>query len=85
MFFRRLFGFAERLETAAERARRLHSAWLTRALTDPQWAAPRIPVRPVSEGGWDEFVRSPGGRDWAERWWDDAIDDTPPADEPEWR
>lgn len=61
-----------RLETAAEKARRLHSAWLTHALNDPS-ALPRIPVRPVSRGGFAAIVASPGGRAWADRWWSGAF------------
>jgi len=62
-----------RLELAGERARRLHSVWLTRALSDPSIRLPRIPVRPVAQGGFGPVTASPGGRRWAEGWWRGAF------------
>ena len=62
-----------RLESAGERARRVHSAWLTRALTDPRLGGPRIPVRPVDHGGFDAMLARPGGRQVASGWWRRAI------------
>lgn len=49
-------------------ARRRHAAWLAQALRTPQ-RYPRIPVRPVNQGGFDPVVATPEGREWAEAWW----------------
>jgi hypothetical protein len=62
------------LETAGERARRLHGAWLTRALTDSSRAYPRIPVRPVHEGGFAAVTATVAGRAWADGWWGQALE-----------
>ena len=73
---RRLFGIGRRIEFAGERARREHAQWLTRATMGGGVRAPRIPVRKVSEGGY-EFVRnSPDGREWADAWWKGAFRST---------
>ena len=74
--FRRIFGLSRRLETAGERARRLHAEWLTRALTSGGVRAPRIPVRKVSEGGSENVRTSPEGRAWADSWWSGAFRST---------
>lgn len=52
-----------------EVARRIHSRWLTRALAGEQGRLPRIPVRRVSEGGFDAMMARTRGRAAAERWW----------------
>ncbi len=39
-----------------------------------------IPTRLVSRGGFSETLDQPGGRVWAERWWDAAMDRTPDPD-----
>ena len=44
----------------------------TRALSAEN-AALRIPVRRVDEGGFAYLRSIPGGSQWAERWWTDAI------------
>jgi hypothetical protein len=67
--FRFFFG-SDDLRSAAERARRLHSEWLTRALRRGGGAGvPRIPVRAVSEGGFAPVMGTAEGREWAEGWW----------------
>ncbi len=71
---RKILGRREaRLLSAGEKARRLHSAWLTRALVDPG-RFPRIPARKVSEGGFSMLMKSQRGRAWAEGWWGDTLD-----------
>jgi hypothetical protein len=70
---RDLFGRQRRLTTAAEKARRLHGEWLTRALADPM-RYPRIPARPVRDGGFTQLVTHPRGRAWADGWWRDTLD-----------
>lgn len=64
-------GFWDRFraESAGERARRIHQSWLTLAMRGEIGPFPRIPVRKVSEGGWDRIMRTPAGRRWADRWW----------------
>jgi hypothetical protein len=52
--------------------RRVHEAWLTRAVTSGK-AYPRIPVRRVDEGGFDPLLSRPGGRQLADRWWSAAL------------
>ncbi len=69
----RLFFAAARLVTAGERARRLHSAWLTAAVRDRSGVLPRIPTRRTDRGGFDPILESPGGRQWADGWWRDAL------------
>ena len=71
--FRDLFARSTRLLTAGEKARRLHSAWLTRALAEPQ-RFPRIPARPVRDGGFTCLVAKPSGRAWADEWWTDTLE-----------
>jgi capsid protein len=74
--FRRIFGFSKRVELAGERARRLHAQWLTRATMTGGVRAPRIPVRKVSEGGYEFVRKSPDGRAWADSWWSNAFRST---------
>ena len=63
----RMFHKRELLEMG-ERARRSHSAWLTRHL-DATPGPPRIPVRRVSRGGFGSMMDRPQGPGRAERWW----------------
>jgi hypothetical protein len=56
----------QRILTASEQARRVHSAWLTRALSGESGELPRIPARRVEEGG---FLWTSQGRQWAADWW----------------
>ncbi|HYE02738.1 MAG TPA: hypothetical protein VD963_05845 [Phycisphaerales bacterium] len=55
------------------RARRRHAAWLTRALRLAT-PLPRIPVRPVSAGGFEPILAKPEGRAWAESFWSGVFD-----------
>ncbi|MDX2119228.1 MAG: hypothetical protein SFY96_13695 [Planctomycetota bacterium] len=59
--------------SAGEEARRLHSAWLTRAF-ELGVDRPRIPVRRVDEGGFDPLLSRPGGKQRCESWWKAALD-----------
>ena len=59
-------------EEAGERARRMHSAWLTRALAEDR-QYPRIPCRRAEEGGFGPLLDKPNGKDLAERWWSLAL------------
>ncbi len=85
MFFRRMW---ERLDPddRAERWRQEHARWLTAALyNSPPREFPRIPTARVSheravstgelrqEGGFGALMKTPEGRAWAQRWWDDAF------------
>lgn len=64
------------------------ASWLTwalgrqdgdeRTVVEPP-VLPRIPVRRVDEGGFEELMRRPGGRGLAEAWWDEALEMTPVA------
>lgn len=60
-------------ETSAEAACRLMEAWLTWALEQPEHAFPRIPLRPVAEGGFEGLLARPEGRRRAEGWWAGAM------------
>lgn len=60
-------------EEAGERARRLHSAWLTEALASAK-RQPRIPVRKVDEGGFTRMTGTPEGKARSERWWSLALE-----------
>lgn len=73
--FRELFPSRGGLISAGERARRLHGAWLTRALADPRRRFPRIPTRPVRDGGFSAVTATPAGRAWATAWWAGAFDE----------
>ena len=67
-------GKHDRILTASERARRLHSAWLTRALAGETGECPRIPTRRVEQGGFSGILRTAFGRRWAVEWWRRAWD-----------
>lgn len=71
MFFQRAQTGWDAL-TAGERARQLHSRWLTQALRSGK-EMPRIPLRRVEDGGWEELLAKPRGRDVADRWWRRAL------------
>ena len=71
MFFRRSQK-SWQVETLSEKFRREHSEFLTFAL----WSKlpfPRIPVRSVKDGGFDELLRRQRGREVTERWWRRAL------------
>ena len=71
--FRTTF-IGDAFDNLAERCRRLHSAWLTRAIRSGGGRGlPRIPVRRVSEGGFVPLMSTFEGREWAEGWWDEAL------------
>ena len=72
---RDLFLRHVRLIGAGERARRQHSAWLTHAMADPRRAFPRIPTRPVREGGFSAVTATSAGRAWADAWWIGTFDE----------
>lgn len=61
------------LTTHAERARRVHSAWLTWALASDE-RFPRIPRQAVGGGGYDTLLATPRGRAVCRRWWQRALD-----------
>ena len=71
---RLLFAASSRLAAAAERARIVHSVWLTRAVRDRAEALPRIPTRRVDLGGFEAVRATPEGRAWADDWWQFALD-----------
>ena len=71
---RLLFAATSRLAAAAERARIVHSAWLTRAVRDRAGTLPRIPTRRVDRGGFEAVRSTPEGRAWADDWWHFALD-----------
>ena len=58
--------------TAGELMRRAHSRWLTAAMSTRR-AYPRIPVRPLSTGGFARLTSRASGRHWADIWWDAAL------------
>lgn len=62
----------KRVVSIAERFRRQHSLWLTRAATSRK-EYPRIPVRAVGAGGFTRLMTRPGGPALAERWWASAL------------
>lgn len=66
------FFSLSKLVNHAEAMRQRHSVWLTRALRRPS-GYPRIPTRPVGEGGFSAMMASPGGKAWAEEWWADTL------------
>jgi len=73
-------GRQGRILTASERARRLHSAWLTRALHGEDEAfggLPRIPARRVEQGGFGAILRTAFGRRWASEWWRRVLERVP--------
>lgn len=57
---------------AAARFRAEHSAFLTQALTLGR-AVPRIPIRPVSRGGFDPMMARAAGPERAAAWWSAAF------------
>jgi hypothetical protein len=59
----------KRILTASEQARRVHSAWLTRALSGEMNEPPRIPARRVEQGGFHALLFTAAGRRWAADWW----------------
>jgi hypothetical protein len=67
------FFSLSKLASHAEAMRRRHSAWLTRAMRRPAAYYPRIPTRPVGEGGFAGLMATPGGRDWADQWWAETL------------
>lgn len=70
----------KRVLDAGERARQLHSAWLTQALhrssqvPPPMPGYPRIPRRTVRDGGFDALRSRPHGPARSARWWSIALD-----------
>lgn len=79
MFFKRLMSILNPRDHGAA-ARAAHSMWLTRAVASRK-NYPRIPVRPVSEGGFDRLTSTPAGRILCDGWWYLALDrvDNPPG------
>jgi hypothetical protein len=73
--FRRLFF--DDFDVRAEFARRMHSLWLTRALRAGV-TMPRIPTRLVRDGGFSSVTNTAEGREWADRWWEEALEATDP-------
>ncbi len=69
--------------TSSEVACRMMELWLTWALRQPRDAFPRIPLRPVSDGGFAGLTARPEGRRAASRWWEEATDRID-ADPPFW-
>ena len=51
-----------------QRARREHSQWLTRAMTEGR-SYPRIPARRADLGGFSELLSRPEGRIVVDWWW----------------
>lgn len=63
---------ARDLQTASERFKAQHSAWLTWAMiSDKQY--PRIPTRRADLGGFEHLRRRPGGMARAAAWWRAAL------------
>jgi hypothetical protein len=50
-----------------------HERWLAQALENPG-EYPRIPTRKAGLGGWDDLMRTPRARAWADSWWNDTLD-----------
>lgn len=85
--FKRMFSRRSVME-AGERARLVHSVWLTHYLVgrsrlgsgSPGRAAdglPEIPSRRVADGGFADILATPLGRAWAEDWWNIAMEHVP--------
>jgi hypothetical protein len=55
-----------------EKARLVHSQWLTEALASGK-PYPRIPVRPVVTGGFSRLMSRARGTELAQRWWEIAL------------
>ena len=62
----------KRLADAAERFKREHSMWLTKAMLSGR-EYPKIPTRPVERGGYDAMRTRPGGQNRAAQWWTGAL------------
>ncbi len=88
--FRRLLTRRHLLE-AGEKARMVHSLWLTHHIVgrkgigsgDPGRVIgnlPEIPCRKVSDGGFARIMATPLGRAWAEDWWNGAMDQVEDVD-----
>lgn len=60
------------MQTASERFRAEHSAWLTLAMLTGR-AYPRIPTKRTDLGGFDALRRRPGGLARAAAWWRAAL------------
>jgi len=60
------------LTSKAAAFRRTHERWLSLALAG-RGTMPRIPVRRVDEGGFDDLLSRPRGREIARRWWQMAF------------
>lgn len=67
-------GRGRKIEDHGAAARRLHSAWLTWALDQPEGVIPRIPTRRVAQGGFTDLMRTHRGRRAADSWWARAIE-----------
>jgi hypothetical protein len=65
--------------TKAAEFRRTHERWLTSALRS-RAPIPRIPIRRVDDGGFDDLLSRPRGRDVAARWWRMAFARVPDGD-----
>jgi len=53
-------------------ARKAHERWLTKALRTGR-PSTRIPTRQTKLGGFDHILLTPGGREWADKWWADSF------------
>lgn len=69
MFWNRLL---QRIKDPGELARAQHSIWLTQALASGK-PYPRIPLKPVRDGGFSKLMARPHGPDRAAQWWDAAL------------
>lgn len=56
----------------AEHYRRVHEAWLDRAVRTGRPDL-RIPTRQVRRGGFSGLMSRPSGRHWAAMWWTAAL------------
>jgi hypothetical protein len=66
------FFSLSKLVNHAEAMRSRHSIWLTQALRRSS-GYPRIPTKPVGEGGFSGLMTTSSGRAWAEEWWADTL------------
>jgi hypothetical protein len=76
--FHRLVGLLNLAERGAI-ARRLHSRWLTRAV-EARRVYPKIPVRPVDQGGFSGLTSTAEGRLMCDGWWYQALGQVEDAD-----
>lgn len=76
--FNRLLGMLGVDERGAI-ARKLHSRWLSRAV-ESRRPYPKIPVRPVREGGFTGLTSTPEGRLMCDGWWYMALGQVDDAD-----